>query len=63
MIHVQLKGQLKPSEALFKKVFLLAAVNKSVDFRSLHQRRGLRLLGGAAGFHDSQGPRGLSLRL
>lgn len=37
-----------------------AEVNNSVDFRSSHQRPGLCLMGGAAGFHDAQSPRGLS---
>jgi len=36
------------------------SVSKSADFRSLHWRRGLRLMGGAAGFHDSQDPWGHS---
>lgn len=45
-------------KVLLRKVNLWEAADKAADFRSLHQRRGLCLMGRAAGFHDSLGPSG-----
>lgn len=44
----------------FKEVYAWASVNKPAEFRPSHNTQGLCLMGDAAGFHDSQGPRGLS---